>query len=192
MRVECVLTRTLQAHLRHWGRAEIFQGKLILLLSNPQDLVCCGNQQPGQTLHSLFIRKLDPNAPGQLPSKLFPGVGTVRRSSVITPTPPSSPIPTLTDGDASGLGEVERDPTEHHLLDLSQEEEVFFELEHNSGFLHHSSRSLDSTLPQQDQDRLAFEGRRDSPAQEDYIAGTRSRAYEVGSPRECPSRDRAW
>jgi hypothetical protein len=142
VRVECVLTRTLQAHLRHWGRAEIFQGKLILLLSNPQDLECWGNKQPGQTLHSLFIQKLDPNPPGQLPSKLFPD------------------------------------------LDLSQESEVFFELEHNSGFLHHSSRSLDSTLPQQDQDRLAFEGRRDSPAQDDYIAGKRSRAYKVGSPRD--------
>ena len=83
-------------------------------------------------------------------------MGTVRRSSVITPTPPSSPIPTLTDGDASGLGEVERDPSTHQLLDLSQESDVFFQLEHTSGFLHNSSRSLDSTLPQQDQDRLAW------------------------------------
>ena len=174
MRVECVLTRRLQAHLRHWGRAEIFQGKLILLLSNSQDLVCCGNQQPGQTLHSLFIRKLDPNAPGQLPSKLFPGVGTVRRSSVITPTPPSSPRPTLSDGDGSGLREVEREPSTHQQLDLSQDSDVFFHIEHNSGFLHRS-RSLDSTLPQQDQDRLAWEARQDSPAQE-YPAGTRSRA----------------
>ena len=80
----------------------IIYGKSSLLLSKPQDLLCRGNQQPGADHHSLLHRKLDPNAPEDHPDKRFLGVGLVRRGSVITPTPPSSPQPTLSSGNVSG------------------------------------------------------------------------------------------
>ena len=117
----------------------------------------------------------------------------MRRRSVITPTPPPSPTPTLPDGDSSGLGGAEQDRQQLLQLDLSQDPEVFFNTEHISGFLF-SSRSLESTLPiHPDQDRLDWEARQESPiVVQDYTAGTRPRAYEPGSPRDCPSRDRSW
>ena len=110
-------------------------------------------------------------------------MGAVRRRSVITPTPPPSPIPTLLDGDSSGLGGAEQDYQELLQLDHSQDDEVFLFNEHNSGFLH-SSRSLESTLPiHPDQDRLDWEARQETPVEaQEYPAGTRSWAYEPGSP----------
>ena len=87
----------------------------------------------------------------------------MRRRGVITPTPPSSPTPTLPSGDSSGLGEADR--TQEQLqeveLDDSQDSEVFFATEHTRGFLH-SSHWQESTLPQPYQDRLAW----DLPAQD--------------------------
>ena len=117
----------------------------------------------------------------------------MRRRSVITPTPPPSPTPTLLDGDSSGLGGAEQDIQQLLQLDHSQDDEVFLFNEHNSGFLR-SSRSLESTLPiHPDQDRLDWEARQETPVEaQEYPAGTRSRAFEPGSPRDCPSRDRSW
>ena len=103
-----MLTYRFQAHLRYWGRAKQILRQVNLLLNKSQDLLCYGDQQPGQAFHSLHLRKLDPNTPGHLSDKLLPGVGAVRRRSVITPTPPPSPTPTLPSGDSSGLGEADR------------------------------------------------------------------------------------
>ena len=119
----------------------------------------------------------------------------MRRGSVITPTPPSSPKPTLSDGGDSGQRVLQRELSVYPDLDLSQDSEydIVFATEHNSCFLH-TSRSLESTLPIPEQERLDWETRQSLPARE-YPAGTRSRAYEPGSPRDLPcptSRHRSW
>ena len=95
------------------------------------------NQQPGADFTIVRIsRKLDINKTRETNDKLLPGVGTLIRGSVITPTPPSSPTPrprlrpALSDGDDSVQGVIQRVATEYLIvnLNLSQESDpdVFF------------------------------------------------------------------
>ena len=73
---------------------------------------------------------------------------------------------------------------------MSYDSDIFFpNTEHNSGF--HSTRSLDSTIPLPDQERIDWLARVNL-ADEDFCAGTRSKAYEPGSPLDYPSRERSW